>query len=202
MRSGRPGRRRPTLRAAAALALAAATGTASPVQPAAAIIALCDGCHGRDGNSTTALVPSLAAQPRLFLETQLVLVREGLRDIPVMRDLMKQLSDNDIQALAGHYAAQRAAVAPPPGPLQEDRFRSGEQLAKRALCGTCHLPNYLGQQQVPRLAAQDEAYLLYAMKQLRDNPGPGRDTIMAASLYGLGNNQLAELAHYFAHLRP
>ena len=36
------------------------------------------------------------------------------------------------------------------------------------------------------------------MKALRDHPGPGRDTIMAATLRGLGNAEFADLAHYFA----
>ena len=39
------------------------------------------------------------------------------------------------------------------------------------------------------------------MKQFRDHPGPGRDTIMAASLYGFKDADLADLAHYLAHFR-
>jgi cytochrome c553 len=37
------------------------------------------------------------------------------------------------------------------------------------------------------------------MKQFRDNPGPGRDTIMAATLRGLSDADVANLAHYFAN---
>jgi cytochrome c553 len=40
------------------------------------------------------------------------------------------------------------------------------------------------------------------MKQFRDNPGPGRDTIMAAVLYGLSDADLANLAHYLATFKP
>jgi cytochrome c553 len=39
------------------------------------------------------------------------------------------------------------------------------------------------------------------MKQFRDHPGPGRDTIMAASLYGLKDEHLADLAHFLAHFK-
>ncbi len=70
------------------------------------------------------------------------------------------------------------------------------------LCGTCHLADYAGQKQVTRLAGQDETYLVYSMKQFRDNPGPGRDTIMAATLYGLSDADLANLAHYLATFKP
>jgi hypothetical protein len=39
------------------------------------------------------------------------------------------------------------------------------------------------------------------MKQFRDHAGPGRDTIMSASLYGINNAQLTDLAHFFAHFK-
>jgi cytochrome c553 len=69
------------------------------------------------------------------------------------------------------------------------------------LCGTCHLPDYSGREQIPRLAGQQEAFLLYAMKQFRDHPGLGRDTIMAASLYGLKDAELADMAHFLTHFK-
>ncbi len=80
--------------------------------------------------------------------------------------------------------------------------RRGQQLAQKMLCGTCHLPDYSGRQQIPRLAGQDEAFLLFALKQFRDHPGLGRDTVMAASLYGLKDPELADLAHFLRHLQP
>ena len=52
------------------------------------------------------------------------------------------------------------------------------------------------------MQAQDETYLVHSMKQFRDNPGPGRDTIMAAALYGLNDADLANLAHYLATFKP
>ena len=87
-------------------------------------------------------------------------------------------------------------------PTQADKAKAGAALAQRLLCNTCHLPDYAGQQQVPRLAAQDEAYLVQSMKQFRDHPGPGRDTIMAATLRGLSDDELAQLAHHLAHFKP
>ena len=53
-----------------------------------------------------------------------------------------------------------------------------------------------------RLAGQDEPYLVQSMKQFRDQPGPGRDTIMAATLRGLSDDELAQLAHHLAHFKP
>ena len=188
------------LRRAACIALAAMCASAASAAPSAERLAVCAGCHGANGQSAVAGTPSLAGQPRVFIENQLVIIREGLRDVPVMKPFVAGLSDEDIGALAAHYAAlpPKVPVAAP----QPDKAKAGAALAQRLLCPTCHLPTYAGQQQVPRLAGQDETYLVAAMKQFRDHPGPGRDTIMAATLRGLNDDELAQLAHHLAHARP
>ena len=175
-------------------------GTVSAQQPPPATVAVCDACHGPGGNSQIPLTPSLAGQPKVFVENQLVLIREGLRDIPQMKEIVTGMSDETIIALAQHYAAQ--TPAPKPGAVNAEKVRLGAATASRMLCGTCHLSDYSGQKQVPRIAGQDETYLVHSMKQFRDNPGPGRDTIMAAALYGLSDTDLANLAHYLATFKP
>ena len=175
-------------------------GTVSAQQPSPATVALCNACHGPGGNSQIPLTPSLAGQPKVFVENQLVLIREGLRDIPQMKEIVAGMSDETIIALAQHFAAQ--TPMPKSGAVNQEKARLGAATASRALCGTCHLADYTGQKQVPRLAGQDETYLVHSMKQFRDNPGPGRDTIMAAVLYGLSDADLANLAHYLATFKP
>lgn len=188
---------------AAALCGGAASGAAAqtaaqalPEVPAAAVAA-CTACHGPAGNSQMPAVPSIAAQPRTFLENQLVLIREGLRDVPVMKAVMGSLTDPEIVVLARHFSAQ--AALRPPGAVQPDKARAGAELSRRALCGTCHLPGYVGQSQVPRLAGQQEAYLLATLKMYRDNAAPGRDTLMSAPLQGMKDADLENLAHHLAH---
>jgi cytochrome c553 len=180
----------------AALASLVLAGAAAHAQPQPAGIEACTVCHGPGGNSPTPAIPSIAGQPKVFLENQLVLIREGLRDVPAMKAVMGGLSDAEIVALARHFAAQ--PVVAPPGQPQADKVRAGAEVSKRALCGTCHLPGYVGQNQVPRLAGQHEAYLVVTMKMYRDNPAPGRDTAMSAVLYGMRDADLEHLAHYFA----
>ena len=79
-------------------------------------------------------------------------------------------------------------------------------------CAACHgpggnsptpaIPSIAGQPQVPRLAGQQEAYLAVTLKMYRDNPAPGRDTAMSAVLVGMGDTDLVNLAHCFAHAQP
>jgi cytochrome c553 len=188
------------MRGAVAAALAVLTTSAALAQPSADRLAVCGGCHGGNGQSAIAGTPSLAGQPKVFIENQLVIIREGLRDVPVMKPFVADLKDADINALATHYAALPAKT--PAAPTDAGKAKAGAALAQRLLCNTCHLPSYAGQQQVPRLGAQDEAYLVQSMRQFRDNPGPGRDTIMAATLRGLSDDELAQLAHHLAHFKP
>jgi len=160
---------------------------------------LCVACHGPQGNSPNPQIPSLAGQPKIFLENQLVLIREGLRDIPQMKGVLNGLKDPDLIVLAQYFAAQ--TPQPVVAPVNAESFERGKALAKTMLCGTCHLPDYRGREQMPRLAGQHERFLRDVMQEYRDKPGPGRDTVMSAALYGLNNQHLDDLAHFLANYR-
>lgn len=162
--------------------------------------AQCVACHGPAGVSQIPSIPSLAAQPKTFIENQLVLIREGLRDVPAMKGSLDGVPDAELVALATYFSAQAAPPAAK-GRVDKASLERGRELAKVALCGTCHLPQHQGRDQVPRLASQQEQFLLDVMKEYRDKPGPGRDTVMAAALYGINDAQLKDLAHFFAHTR-
>jgi cytochrome c553 len=163
-------------------------------------VALCDACHGAGGVSQTAGTPSIAGQPKLFLETQLVLFREEIRKSPPMQAAVNGLTDKEITRLAEHYAAQPArSVAD--GAADAAQVRQGTAFAQKQHCGSCHLPDYRGRQQIPRLAGQREEYLVESMLAYRDNRRTGGDTIMAAALYGASDADIRALAHYLARLR-
>jgi cytochrome c553 len=170
-------------------------GQANPAR-----VAVCGACHGANGNSPLKDVPSLAGQPKVFLENQLVLIREGMRDIPQMKGLLDNVPDAELTALAQHYAG--LPVAKPPAQRKADVFTRGEALAKDMRCGICHLPNYVGREQMPRLAGQREDYMLYTMRAMKANQAVGRDPIMSASLHGISDDDLQALAHYLARVVP
>jgi cytochrome c553 len=163
-------------------------------------LALCAACHGADGNSQLKGIPSLAAQPKLFLENQLVLIREGMRDIPAMKGSLEGVSDTEITALAKYYADR--TLAPVPTDKDVEVFARGGQLAEGMRCGICHLPTYLGREQIPRLAGQREDYLLHSMQQFKNHQAVGRDSNMAASVYGVSDQDLKDISYYLARLTP
>lgn len=183
------------------LGLAACMPVASWAQAVGARLAVCGACHGTEGRSQMSAVPSLAGQPLVFLENQLVLIREGVRDIPQMKGMLDGLSDGEITQLARHYAGLPAPGATPGGDT-DPLYARGRTLAAEARCGICHLPSYAGREQMPRLAGQREDYLLHSMRQFVSGQAIGRDSNMAASLLGLTDADLRALAHYLARVGP
>ena len=159
----------------------------------------CAPCHGSDGNSALPGVPSIAGQPKVFLENVLILMREGMRGSEAMKQVMKGVSDPDIVALAAHYARLQARAAP--GNTDPVLFGRGRQVAAKYRCGTCHLPDFSGREQVQRLAGQREDYLYEIMRTYRDAPPPGSDTLMSAALYGVTDADIRAVAHFLARGR-
>jgi cytochrome c553 len=163
----------------------------------AAKAAACAACHGTPDRPPLPGMPTLAAQQEQFLVLQMFLMREGLRDVPQMAGTLKDFTDRDLDNVAAHFAAQK----PPRGdPGKNPKLHaSGAALAKGMACGSCHLGDYTGQRQVPRVAGQREDYLAATMKAYRDNKRVGADTSMNGILYQVPDSDIEALAHYLAH---
>jgi len=166
---------------------------------AAQRVPLCETCHGPDGNSTTTLIPSIAGQPKLFMENQLVLFREGIRKSPVMNPQMQGVTDREIQQLAEHFSRQTVRVVSP-GATDKKLLAQGQALAKKLRCGICHVSDFSGQKQMPRLAGQREEYLESEMRAYRANQRP--ETAMNAALYGVKDDEIKALAHFLSRSAP
>ena len=171
-------------------------GTAAAQLPSAQTLQLCAACHGDKGNSQMPGSPSLAGQPRVFIENQLVMIREGLREVAQMKGLLADMKDEEFTALAKYFSQQK--IQSQTIARDTSKVTRGAVLSQRGQCGSCHLPDYSGREQMPRLAGQREDFLLSSMKEFRDGRATGRDTIMAATLRGLSDVDLTDLAHYLA----
>jgi cytochrome c553 len=157
---------------------------------------LCGSCHGENGNSKLENIPSLAGQPEFFITNQLFLMREGVRKVEAMADLVKELKDEDMTALAKHYAKQPAKRSEEP--IDEALAKRGAELAPKLRCASCHKPDFSGQDQMPRIGKQRIDYLIHSMKEFRDDKRTGADTAMTAVVVGVPDADLAALAHYVA----
>ena len=173
-----------------------AQSKADPNRGAAKAVA-CAACHGTPERPPLAGMPTLAGQQEQFLVLQIFLMREGLRDVPQMAGTLKDFSDRDLDDVAAYFARQK-----PPRPGSEVNpklLETGAARAKGMACGSCHLGDYSGQRQVPRIAGQREDYLASTMKDYRDNKRVGTDTSMNGLLYQVSDGDIEALAHYLAH---
>ena len=160
----------------------------------------CAACHGTTEREPLPLTPSLAGQLEEVMVLQLFLIREGLREIPQMAGLLDKVTDPDFFDIAAYYvrqAPERATAAP-----DSTRFARGAELARTMGCGSCHMSDYSGQKQVPRLANQREDFLVATLKAYRDNKRAGPDTSMNGIMYRAADGDIEALAHFLAHQGP
>lgn len=190
------------MRGAGRLALVIAWLVAAPAALAAGVsdkLAPCLACHGAEGQSATAIVPSLGAQQTPYLIIQLFLFREGMRTAAPMNAMTKGLSDDDLQAIAAAFSAL-PAPKPPADPGDAARLARAAALVAQNHCNVCHRPDFSGQANVPRLADQRQDYLLKSLRDYKSGARHGYDATMAEVVQPLDDAQLVELSYYLAHV--
>jgi cytochrome c553 len=155
----------------------------------------CFACHGAGGVSQTPLTPSLGGQPNFYVVAQLFLFRAGRRDNEAMTAQAKDLTDDDLRALA-----ERIEKLPPPKPPagkpDAAKMKRGMDVMAPRNCANCHGKKFEGNNNVPRVANQREDYLLKALKDYRDGKRTGYGNAqMPETVAGLKDAELADLAY-------
>lgn len=158
----------------------------------------CAACHGASGVSAVPLMPSLAGQQADFLTTQMILFREGLRQVPAMVEPARGLADTHIQDLAAFYAALPSGPTAT-DPRNEAMAARGAEVSAAHNCNACHRPDYSGQANVPRINHQREDFLAHTLADYRDNLRVGADTQMNGLMLGMTNADIRAVAHYLSH---
>jgi cytochrome c553 len=142
----------------------------------------CTYCHGREGESASAVYPRLAAQHPDYLNKQLQDFRDGKRISDTMNDMVKDLQDDDFKGLAAWFGSRKpgsrrvgdadlAAVG-------KYIYHAGNPFSGVPACTTCHGGNGYGTQQLPRLAGQHPAYLETQLKEFGKRARTNDNAIM------------------------
>jgi len=71
------------------------------------LAAACANCHGTNGVSQQGM-PNLAGQQRTYLAQQMQDFKTGKRPATIMHQLAKGYSDEQIEALAAYFSAQKS----------------------------------------------------------------------------------------------
>jgi cytochrome c553 len=91
--------------------------------------------------------------------------------------------------------------APPGDAGDPKRIEHGRALAGQYRCNICHRPDFAGQENVPRLAAQREDYLVKTLRDYKSRARVGYDASMAEVLQPVSDAEIVDLAYFIARQR-
>ena len=158
----------------------------------------CAACHGPDGNSTNPTYPILAGQSWRYIYIELKDFNEGRRKDPQMTPMAANLTRDQMMALGNWFAAKKPkSIAFKADPA---KVAAGRKINDAVLCPMCHLGEFVGQNEIPRVAGQ---WPQYVKKQLEDfrakrrtNDGGNMTSVSA----GLSDADIENLSQYIANL--
>jgi cytochrome c553 len=162
-------------------------------------MAPCLACHGETGRPQDSEVPSLGAQPAPYTLIQLYLFRERKRNVAPMNEFAKELSDDDLRQFSDFIAKLPAPV--PEHGNDAARMQRGYALIQRHRCNLCHQSNLSGRDNVPRLAAQREDYLLKALREFKSAARVGYEPMMLEVVRPLHDDDITDLAYAIARMK-
>jgi cytochrome c553 len=153
---------------------------------------LCVLCHKPE--NVTAYAPTLEGQTREYLYAQIKAFKEKRRSDPAMQINAASLSDKDMRDISDYFASRKPVRAS--FQLDAQKIARGEARSNELGCGTCHMQNFSGNKEVPRLAGLHPKYAAFqvlAFKTDRRHPS-------VEGLGALSGEDAENLAQYFAHL--
>lgn len=152
----------------------------------------CSSCHGADGNTTRADMPTLAGQDALYLATSLKAYSQGQRDHDQMVTATAELSDAEIDALAAFYARQ--------DPIARKVHRPPTIAEWVERCDRCHgVGGNSSNPHYPSLASQNEPYLARVIENYAS--GGRHSSTMSAMSQPLRTSDIEALAAHYASQR-
>lgn len=160
--------------------------------------ASCAGCHGVTGNSTMPGVPSLAAQNSRYIYLQLRDFQEGRRHNDMMTPMTAGLTKDDMREIADFYSKQK--LSSKGFKADAEKAKLGKAKADETLCAMCHLGEFVGQNEIPKVAGQNYDYVVKTMKDFKAKNRTNDAGNMTSVASTLSEADIENLAHYIAGL--
>ncbi len=160
--------------------------------------AVCVACHGPNGNSSMPNTPSLAGQNARYIYLQLRDFQEGRRQNAMMSPMAANLTRDEMRALATYFSEQK---------LSNKNFRAdpekvklGLAKAEETLCAMCHLGEFRGQNEIPKVAGQNYDYIVKTLLDFKAKSRTNDAGNMTSVANTLSPTDIENLAHYIAGL--
>lgn len=137
---------------------------------------------------------SLAGQRPAYLVEAMQAYKTGQRDDSVMRRMVQNMSDADMQNIAAYYAGLSCSS----GAAQDNaEVAAGHALADKDNCLICHGASGVSRQPLwPNLAGLSKDYGVTALKSYRD--GGRKNALMSVMAKDLSEADVTRLAAFFA----
>ena len=186
----------------------AATGNAEAGKAQALV---CGACHGQDGaTGIDPSYPNLAGQNERYLASQLAMIQDGRRNIPLMAGQLNGKSEQDLADLAEYYASVPGKIGQAQGDDAQiakaaSIFRGGIARKGVAACAACHSPSGKGNSPAgfPRIGGQPGAYTVAQLTAYREGKRATDEAyggMMRSVAEGLTDGEIATLADYIQGL--
>ena len=128
----------------------------------------CSTCHGAEGQSSSPIFPSLAAQNPQYLVKQLQDFKAKKRVSDTMAPQVVDLTEQNMSELAAYFSGKPAKVNRVSDqellPVGRYIYTKGNSWSSVPACLTCHGEKAYGTVTLPRLAGQNARYLLGQLK--------------------------------------
>jgi cytochrome c553 len=158
----------------------------------------CIGCHGPNGNSTMPGIPSLAAQNARYIYLQLRDFQEGRRHNDMMTPMTAGLSKDDMREIADYYSKQK--LSSKGFKADAEKAKLGKAKADETLCAMCHLGEFVGQNEIPKVAGQNYDYVVKSLTDFKAKTRTNDAGNMTSVASTLSAADIENLAHYIAGL--
>ena len=160
----------------------------------------CNNCHGVGGVSAGESMPSIAGLPVKYLTEVMMEWKKGERFSTTMGRLIKGYSDDEINALAKHFAA--LPWKPVPQQLKAKWIKEGSFIVDR--CSKCHGETGAepDDDETPRIDGQWAKYIELQLLAYRDKDVKLPHEKMRKTTMKLSEDEVGYMTHYFASAPP
>jgi len=192
-----PADKKEVIAAAGADPLANAEAAATTAPPSVEGLAnTCNSCHGASGASAGGMMPTIGGQSPDYLKAVLLQFKTGERPSTAMGRLLAGYSDEELAALADHYARQSWAAAMQA--LDSELVKEGAALHEEH-CEECHeQAGRTGDEDTPRLAGQWRAFVELELEKYRDKETDMPYRRMGRVARRLSDDDIRAISHFYA----
>lgn len=165
--------------------------------------AMCQGCHGENGNSTSSDYPKLAGQYAAYIQKQVNNFKAGSRTDPVMSGMAATVTeDQDLLDIAAYFSSQHQmkSAKPVANKSGQERFTDPGNG-----CATCHGVNGKGlapdKSQAPVIGGQHKDYLVKQLNNFRSGARRNDPGGMMGIVAGfMTDEEIEDVASYISGL--